>query len=508
VNIPKLRLRPAEPARRGAGPNISTDDFAALLGGLEGGIRRFHTGEEVTGYVVRVEPEIAYLDLGGKSEGMLALTPEGARGAAGEGKAGEEGPKRPAVGDRVTAYVVAIHGEQVRLAYKIGRSKDNIDQLVQAHEGDIPVTGRVVAVNKGGYEIDLGGARGFCPHSQMDLHFVEKPEIWLERELEFRISEIREGGRNIVLSRRALLEEEEAKKREQTLVHLREGAILPGKITNLRPFGAFVDLGGIEGLVHVSELSHERVEDPAQLVQLGQEVQVQVLAIEDGGRRISLSMKSLLADPWTDVEERFPVGTRLPGKVVRLQPFGAFVQLAPGVDGLIHVSALSPGRRISHPKDVVKEGQTLEVVITAVDEARQRISLALADSSPLTAAGGGPTLEVGAQLTGIVDRVEKFGVFVKLAPGVTGLIPRSELDVPADREPRNLFPKGSEVQVKLIEVDEARNRYTLSRRSLREDEERSSMQGFLASSGSGGGEGAGMGTLGDLLRAKLQQRKG
>ncbi|MBM4318738.1 MAG: S1 RNA-binding domain-containing protein [Deltaproteobacteria bacterium] len=515
----QFRLRPVEPIRKGSGPQVSTEDFAALLASRSMDVRRFSPGQEVTGVVVRVEADAVYLDLGGKSEGILPVT-EMARPAeqagAGEG-AGQAsapaGPRLPALGEQLTAFVVSIEGESVRLASRIGRSRDNIDMLREAHEASIPVSGRVVAVNKGGYEIDLGAARGFCPHSQMDLRFVERPDVYLEQELEFRISEIREGGRNNILSRRVLLEEEEAKKRELTYNVLREGADLDGRVSSLRPFGAFVDLGGVDGLVHISELTHRHVDDPAEVLRVGQEVRVRVLAIEDGGRRISLSLKALEQDPWETAEERFPVGCKVTGKVVRLQPFGAFVSLAPGIDGLLHVSALSPGRRIGHPREVLQEGQQLEVVVSAVDMARQRVSLEL-DGSEAAVDGGkveAPMPLVGSTVTGFVEKIEKFGVFVKIGPGRTGLIPRSELDLPEGREMRTAFPKGSEVRVKLIEVDEERGRFTLSRRALREEEERQSMEGFVQSGERGSQEGGehtgGMGTLGDLLRAKLERRR-
>jgi len=484
----------------GPGPNVSVADFEALLAGGAGlDVPFFEHGQEVDGRVVRVERDAIYLDLGGKSEGVLPVDtlPKGEDGQ----------PTLPALGDVLRSFVVGTGGGAVQLAARIGRSRDNLDMLFNAHESEIPVEGRVVATNKGGYEVDLGGARGFCPHSQMDLRFVDDPLRFVGLDLKFRITEIREGGRNVLLSRRALLEVEEAERRAETMAVLKVGAELDGIVRSLRPFGAFVDLGGVDGLVHVSELSHERVEDPASLLDVGQTVRVRVMAIEEGGKRISLSMKALQDDPWETVDERFPVGSRLQGKVVRIAPFGAFVNLAPGIDGLLHISALGAGRRISHPKEVLQEGQELEVIITQVELARQRIGLELADApAGFGAQDPESTPELGAVFQGTVERVERFGIFVRMPGGRTGLAPRSELEGASQGDLRRDFPEGSELQVKLVEVDEARGRYTLSTRALHRDAEQELVRSFQKAGASAPSAG-GMGTLGDLLRAKLERGK-
>ena len=495
----------------GPGPQVSTEDFEALLAGSTmGSPSFFHPGQEVEGVVVRVETETVYLDLGGKSEGLLSLPDMKRAEPDDEGTSGKTERYVPRIGDRLSAYVVSTQGGLIRLATHIGRTHDNLDMLIDAYEAEIPVQGRVAAINKGGYEIDLGGARGFCPHSQMDLRFVDHPESFLGRDLEFRISEVREEGRNIIVSRRVLLEDEAARQREETLQLLREGTDLTGRVSSIRSFGAFVDLGGIDGLIHVSEISHQRVEDPAEVLRPGQEVRVRVLSVEQGGRRISLSMKVLEADPWESVEERFPQGARVRGRVVRLAPFGAFVNLAPGVDGLLHISALSPGRRVAHPKEVLAEGQEIDVMVGSVDPIRERIGLELSD--PRTpgsdhedeAAAALP--EVGAIIPGAVEKVTRFGVFVRIGPGRTGLIPRSELDLPSGADLRPSFPVGRRIDVKLIEIDEERGRYTLSLKALHREREQNILQSYQRSTADEPGGASGLGTLGDLLRAKLDQR--
>jgi small subunit ribosomal protein S1 len=251
-------------------------------------------------------------------------------------------------------------------------------------EDRTPLAGSVRGTNKGGYTIDLGGRRAFCPHSQMDLFRVEDPDAMVGLDLTFRIIELSEDGRNIVLSRRAVLEEEREQKASKTRATLAVGDVLEGKVTRLAPFGAFVDLGGLEGLVHVSQISHQRIESPNSLLKVGQEVKVQVLEIQNLGEgrreRISLSMKALATDPWPESARQFEVGQETDGKVTRLTNFGAFVELQPGVEGLVHISELST-RRVFHPREIVQEGQEIPVRVLNIDLDRRRISLSLKQST-------------------------------------------------------------------------------------------------------------------------------
>src|SRR5262249_32313412 len=260
----------------------------------------------------------------------------------------------------------------------------SLAMLAEARAGGMPVEGLVLAVNKGGFEVAVGDARAFVPLSQMDLRFVDKPDQYIGERLRFRVTEVRE--KNVVLSRRALLEDEQKALAAETRKTLGEGKVLQGKVTGVRDFGVFVDLGGVEGLVPVSELSHVRVGHPSEVVSVGDTVEVEVLRIEAPNphspdkakhkERITLSMRARQEDPWKTFAAGLKEGDRLSGKVVRLQPFGAFVELKPGVDGLIHISALSD-RRIAHPRDVVKVGESVEVVVEKVDAAEKRIGLRL-----------------------------------------------------------------------------------------------------------------------------------
>jgi len=343
--------------------------------------RHIEPGEKVTGRVVQVGAQRVLLDLGGGIDGMIELSELAAPG--------EPVPVKP--GDRIEAYVVRISNRVAELAKTLGKGVAAKAALEEAAHTGVPVEGTVTAVNKGGYVVEVAGERAFCPLGQMDVRRIDDPAVMIGRKLPFRIAEWR-GGKDIVLSRRALLEEEQAEKAAKTRQRLEVGAKFEGVVTRVMEFGAFVDIGGIEGLVHASELGYGR-HRPAEILHDGQKVQVEVLKIEaakDGKpERISLSMRALAEDPFDATVDELPEGTIVEGKVVRIQPFGAFVEIVPGVEGLLHVSAF--GRRVGHPGDVVAEGQDIPVRIDAVDRAARRISLSYVDPSELE--GGGEEAE-------------------------------------------------------------------------------------------------------------------
>lgn len=339
-------------------------------------------GAKVSGPILSIGEEAAFVDLGGKSDGVVAL---------GE-LTDDEGELTVEVGDTVSGVVAgrdeASGGLVLRVkpgASSAAGTEMALTELAQAHEHGIPVEGVVAEAVKGGVEVTVSGVRAFCPVSQLDVRFIEDPAEYVGRRLTFKVKRFERSGRggrpNVVLSRRDLLEEEERRRREEALARLAEGSVVRGTVTSVVSYGAFVDLGGIEGLLHVSELAHDRVEDPAELVAAGDVVEVKVLAIEEregGERRISLSRKALEQDPWKEAAARFPEGATVPGRVMRLEAYGAFVRLAPGLEGLVHVSELAPGRRISHPREVVELGQDLQVRVLRVEPDKRRISLSLA----------------------------------------------------------------------------------------------------------------------------------
>jgi len=357
------------------------DDFAAMFADSEKdkprAAKRPRVGDMVKGKIVSVSKEAVFIDLGGKAEGQLERSQV----------TDPEGKLLVKIGDTLEARVSSDTGGQLMLRTKLGRGPQASAELQQAADLGIPVEGVVTEVVKGGLSVDVAGMRGFVPASQIDTRFVEDLAPFVGQRLAFRIS--RYEPRNLVLSRRALLEEENAVKAAELRGQLVPGLVVHGKVVGFKPFGAFIDIGGIEGMLHISELSHSRVEKPEDILSLGQEVDVVVLKIEPPQgkekERISLSLKALGNDPWSDSVAKLTQGQQVKGKIVRLQPFGAFVEIAPGVEGLVHISELGAGRRINHPKEIVAVGQEVEATILAIEPERHRLSLSLANSTANTA---------------------------------------------------------------------------------------------------------------------------
>ncbi|MEZ4362662.1 MAG: S1 RNA-binding domain-containing protein [Kofleriaceae bacterium] len=380
------------------------EDFASMLAAFESSTprqdrKRPRVGDLVSGTVISIGKDAIFVDLGGKAEGTLDRAQVEDR----------EGKMMVALGETVEARVAQDAGGVLQLRIKVTRGPEAKAELVSALELGLPVDGLVTEVVKGGLSVDVAGVRGFCPASQIDNRFVEDLSIFVGQRFTFRITRYEPGGRgNLVLTRRALLEEEREKLAAKTREVLKVGAVLRGKVVGFKPFGAFVDLGGIEGMLHVSELGFSRVERPEDVLALGQEVDVAVLKIEPGdkGQRIALSLKALATDPWQEASQRLVEGARVKGKITRMQPFGVFVEVAPGIEGLVHISELGAGRRINHPREVVSEGQEVEVAVMGVDPERRRVSLSMAASDSATAediAAAAPRQQPSAQLGTLGD---------------------------------------------------------------------------------------------------------
>lgn len=338
--------------------------FQETVSGKKEGLR---PGQKVEATVVRIAKEWIFLDLGAKSEGAVA------RNEFADG----EGNLTVQEGERVQVYFLSEKKGERLFTARMG-SGAGAGHLEEAYRSGIPVEGTVSAEVKGGFEVRFSGnTRGFCPFSQMELRHIDNAGEYIGKKFAFRISKYSDHGKNIVVSRRVLLEEERSQLKEKLRETLAPGQNVRGTITSIRDFGAFVDIGGIEGLIPVSEIAWGRIEDIHERVSVGQEVMVTVLKIDWDNDRYSFSLKDSLPDPWQNVAAMFPEGSVQTGTVVRLMDFGAFVSLAPGIDGLVHISRLGAGRRISHPREAVKEGEVLEVKIDSIDPEKKRLSLSL-----------------------------------------------------------------------------------------------------------------------------------
>ena len=488
-------------------------DFAALLAEAGGVQRRsVKIGDKLKVTVVHIGSDSVFFEISQTQQGYAA------RGDFINDKTGELTVN---VGDKVDAFVVGLK-DGVVLSPHLGKDQIDVGMLEAAKHSGIPVNGTITGVNKGGFEISLGGSsRGFCPTGQIDINFVEDPASMIGKTLAFLVREVKEGGKNVMLSRRTLLERERAEKAKKLRETLGVGVVLEGVITRIQPFGAFVDIGGIDGLIPVSELSFGRIGSPDEVVKVGEQVTVEVIRIEQdpkrpGQERIGLSLKSQLQDPIVAHAEELTLGAQLVGRITRLESYGAFVELFPGIEGLVHVSEITD-RRIRHPEDVLQAGEHVQVRVKEVDLDRRRVSLTMREAAgdeniaapeaaaPAARAPQKPRLGRGTRADGVVDRIEKFGVFLNLfAEGGSeslgsGLMPASETGTPRGADLNKAFPIGTKVPVLVIDLDE-RGRIKVSKTAREQAEERAVVDQYKTDK-SGGGK-TGLGTFGDLLRKR------
>lgn len=331
---------------------------------------RLEPGQMVETIIVKISGDWVFLDLGGKGEGSLDK----------KELLDGEGNLTVKEGDQVRAYFLSSKNNEMHFTTKIGSGPGKQTQFEDAWRNKLPVDGTIVKEVKGGFEVKIGGSvRAFCPFSQTGLRRDENQAEFIGKTFSFNIIEYEEGGRNIVLSRRAILDQEKRNRKQELKKTLQEGTKVRGKVTSIQNFGAFVDIGGVEGLLPISELAWTRIEKVSDLLSVGQEVEVIIKKLDWEQDRFSFSLKDTLPDPWDLVADAFPVGSYHTGTVSRLAAFGAFVTLKEGVDGLLHISKLGAGKRINHPREAVKEGQQVEVQVEAVDRAQRKLSLALAE---------------------------------------------------------------------------------------------------------------------------------
>src|SRR5882672_9436891 len=460
-----------------------TEDFAALFA-REAARPVLEMGQIVKGRVIHITAESVFVDVGGKGEAWIDRAE----------LAADDGTLKVAVGDEVEATVVAT-GDEIRLSHKLRQGAQAREALGMAARSGLTVEGRVAGVIKGGYEVTVAGLRAFCPFSQMDLRRADSEQDYVGRVFDFRITRYEESGRNIVVSRRRILEAQAAKAAEETRKKITVDAVLPGTVTSLADFGAFVDLGGIQGLVPMSELSHARVARAGDRLRVGEAVTVKVIRIDEAKGKLTLSLKALEGDPWTAVAGRLRERQVVRGRAVRAAEFGVFVELLPGVDGLLHASEI-PRHRQAELREAVAATQEIAVMIVTIDTGKRRVGLALAPEGAAVGEQMTSTVAVGAVLTGVVDRVEQFGVFVRLGPGQTGLVPNAELGTQRGADLRKMFPAGSELKVLVLAIEEGGRRIRLSREKALAHEEQAETQAYMKDAGDKRGFGM---TLGDAL---------
>lgn len=393
----------------------------------------------------------------GEGEGEPTETP-GKAAAAGDAQAGEEQPAPSDASE--TAGTAETESEEEPGEPEMPTDPVSL-QLLEHLESGKPIQGKVFGWNQGGYHVLIDGLLAFCPRSEIDLGNPKSPKKYIEKKYPFRVIEHRVEGNRFIVSRAKILEEERAKKQALVKEKLEEGAVLQGHVTSLTGFGAFVDLGGgIEGMVHISELSHRSVDHPKELVKKGQKLEVKVLKIEEGGERISLSRKVLEPNPWKEFAEKHPRGSEFTGKITGKTDFGIFIEVEPGMEGLVHVSALPPGASLEEER--FAEGQEISGWVKDTEVKRQRISLSL-KPVPTT----DPWKDVsekypeGEVVEGTVEEIAPFGVFINLEPGLTGLLPNSEMKLPRGTNPGRVYAPGSEVKVQVGRVEPKRKRMTL-----------------------------------------------
>jgi small subunit ribosomal protein S1 len=470
------------------------EDFASMF---EASLKakRVERGQTIEGTVVAIGPAVAFVNVGGKGEATIEVA---------ELK-NADGELEVAVGDRIRALVVSTEGG-LTLSRRLARGGATDKQLETAARAGLPVEGKVEREVKGGYEVRVAGQRAFCPLSQVDSIRTTDTSVHVGRVYTFRIIEYQDGGRNLVVSRRALLEEEQRAQAGDIRRSITVGAVLTGRVVSVRDFGAFIDLGaGVQGLLHVSDMGWSRVADTSKVVTPGEAITVKVLRVDSDTQKIALGLKQLSDDPWAAVASTYAVGQVRTGRVTRIADFGAFVELEPGVEGLAHVSTFAPTGHSKGWSQSIAVGTSAPFEILSIDLEKKRIGVARVDEGSSRAAGAvssGTGVVPGARVTGKIERHEKFGVFVFLSPGHTGLMSLSETGISREADVVKALPVGSEVEVVVLEVDPAGHRIRVSRKAVQDAKEAEEVREYAAR-GDAAATG-GFGSFADQLRGALE----
>jgi small subunit ribosomal protein S1 len=441
--------------------NPTRDEFAALLEqSFEE--QEHYEGSVITGTVIAIEKDLAVIDVGLKVEGRIALKEFGVKGRDGE-DAGVS------VGDKVEVYLERVEnalGEAV-LSRDKARREESWVRLEVAFEANEKVTGQIFNQVKGGFTVDLDGAVAFLPRSQVDIRPVRDVAPLMHTPQPFQILKMDKRRGNIVVSRRVVLEETRAEQRSELVQSLEEGQIMEGVVKNITDYGAFVDLGGIDGLLHVTDIAWRRINHPSEVLSIGQTVKVQIIRVNQDTHRISLGMKQLEADPWDGIEAKYPVDAKFTGRVTNITDYGAFVELEPGIEGLIHVSEMSWTKKNVHPGKIVSTSQEVEVMILEVDPVKRRISLGLKQTLQNPWEAFADKFPIGTEVEGEVKNKTEFGLFIGLDGDVDGMVHLSDLDWnrPGEQVIEE-YKKGDMVRAVVLDVDMEKERISLGIKQL------------------------------------------
>jgi small subunit ribosomal protein S1 len=439
-----------------------TESFAELFEQSQKHLNNIRPGSIVSGIVVDIRPDVVVINAGLKSEGVVPI--EQFRGA--------DGGLEVKIGDEVKVAVEAIEDGtgETRLSREKAKRAMVWEELERAFERGEVVTGRITGRVKGGFSVDINDVRAFLPGSLVDVRPVRDPAYLEGKELEFKIIKLDRKRNNLVVSRRAVVESENTEERQALLDRLQEGAVLKGIVKNLTDYGAFVDLGGIDGLLHITDMAWRRVRHPSEVVNVGDELEVKVLRFDRERNRVSLGLKQLGEDPWDNLKRRYPPGARVFGKVSNVTDYGCFVEIEPGVEGLVHVSEMDWTNKNVNPSKVVQIGDEVEVMVLDIDEERRRISLGIKQCKPNPWEAFAATYRKGDKVTGVVKSITDFGVFIGLEGGIDGLVHLSDLSwqLPPEEAIRR-YKKGEKVEAVVLAVDPERERIGLGFKQLEQD---------------------------------------
>ena len=473
------------------------EDFATLFAAQEASATRLQAGQKVTGKIIAITGDSVFVDVGIKVDGVMDH----------KDILDADGKEMVAPGDSIEVWVVGVNAHEIRLSRSMSGS--GMAALEEACQSGVPVDGRVVATCKGGYTVEVLGKTAFCPGSQMDTAAGDA-DAMVGRTMQFVVLRVENRGRNIVVSRRALLDRERQDNLEKLLATVKVGDTVEGRVTRLAPFGAFVELApAVEGMIHLSELSWSRIGAADEAVAPGDMVRAKLLSVstDDKGRtKISLSLKQAEGDPWLTAADRLTVGSVVEGKVTRLAPFGAFVELLPGVEGLVHLSEMSWTKRVNKAEDILAAGDTVNVKIKDINAETRRISLSLRDAEGDPWQDAAQRFPVGSVVEGTVESQSKYGIFVTLAPGITGLLPAGVIKNAKKNAEFSGLDKGDSVKLVVQNLDTAARRISLAPEGVELAEKSQDTEWKQHARTSSGTQGGGLGIMAQALQKALQNK--